>query len=100
MFIKIKSNEIAIVSKILSNNFYNVKNKNNLEMFIYKYIANYYILSIKNDFTCNLIYNPDEKDCCNFINLLVDDYNYFFNENIKIKQENINIVIDKGGFNE
>ena len=103
MFIKIKSDEIVNLAKILINNFTNVKNKKNLETMIYRYIANYYILSLKKDFQCKLEYNPDEDDCGNFFNLLIDDFNCFnFLENAKLKKEKIKIVIEKvyGGDND
>ena len=100
MFINIESNEIINLDKILINNFYNIKDKKSLEKMIYRYIANYYILSIKKDFNCKIEYNPDDNDYSNFFNVLIDDFNCFFNENIKMKKEKIEIIIEKGGDNE
>lgn len=97
MFIKIESTEISNIDKILINYFFNVKDKKSLAKMIYRYIANYYILSIKKSFDCKITYDPNNNDYSNFFNVLIDDFNYYFDENITIKKEKIDIIIEKWG---
>lgn len=95
MIIKIESNKILVISKIITNNyFYNVKNKKNLENFIFRYISNYYITSLAHNFNC--IIEIDAEDNFNYDNifhLIKDDYNSLFNENIEYKKEDLKIII-------
>ncbi len=97
----IKSKEINKVAKILANNnFINVKNMKNLEKYIFTCLSNYYILSIKNNFKAKIIFNKDEKNYTSILFIIINDYNFLFNELVEIKKENIEIEIVDGGDNE
>lgn len=90
----IKKNEINKVAQILAkNNFINVKDVNKLEKYLFITISNYCLLSIKKNFNAILNFNKDEKKYANIFQILVNDYNFLFDENVKIKEEDIEVLI-------
>ena len=93
----IKSEEISKVANILvNNNFINVKDVNKLTRYLHVTISNYYILSIQKNFDAYLKYNKDFDNATNFFKVFVSDFNFLFNENIEMKKENIEIIIEGG----
>ena len=92
----IKSQEISKVAKILANNnFINVNDANKLTRYLHVSISNYYILSVQKNFAAYLKYNKDFNSSINFFNVLISNYNFLFNENIEMKKEDIEIIIEE-----
>ena len=90
----IKSNEISKVARILANNnFTDVKNIDKLTRYLHISISNYYILSVQKNFAPYLKYSKDFNSWNNYFKILIDYYNFLFNENIEIKKEDIEITI-------
>ena len=96
IIIDMKSTDIfKNVEYIIKYIYKNVKNEKQFKRFLEYQLSNYYLFCLQNKIDCKIKLEEDDNFVnYNILDIIKNDYNVFFYENVELKKENLTIIIN------